>query len=81
MSDKILNIFKQHKPNLIVCSIVKLTDDEYVVEAVRTLKHKDYNNPFYKVVPSNNSVTGYFPIEDLDRFIEATEKSMIYKRK
>lgn len=81
MTNRIITMFNQNKPNLTVTGVYKLTNSEYIVEAVETTVEKNYNDPFYKVDLTTGAVTNYLPTLELDKFIEAVEKRTIYKRR
>lgn len=80
MVNAITTIFNNQKPKLTITGIYKLSDDEYVVEALEDPSIEDYGDPFYKIDVKTKTVINYLPIADLDRFIESVEKRTIYKR-
>ena len=54
----------------------------YEVKAqLEDANEKNYNDPFYKVNIKTQKVTNYLPMTDFDRFFEATENGIIYKKR
>ena len=79
MTERIKTIFSSQKPNLTILSIYRLSNIEYLVEAVEDTNMTNMNDPFYLVNIRSATVKNYLPMADLERFSNATENHVIYR--
>lgn len=68
---KAVSLIRKKHPSLTVKSGVDYNDSYYVFEAVENPNEIDYNSPYYAVHKRTGVVSSFYPLENIDEFINA----------
>lgn len=72
-------LVKSRYPKVNPVLVIDYSNEYYVVEASELEGSMDLSDPFYKVSKDGKECVFYSPLEDLDKFIEASKKSIRLK--